>query len=101
VEAVVKEQEDLETARDWLALLSFADQQRLALARAILARPRFVFLAQLDSALGDAEQERCLKLLTDYGITYVSFGDRKPDPSLYDAALELNDHGAWKWTKLR
>ena len=100
VDSVVNEQEGLETARDWLALLSFADQQRLALARAILARPRFVFLAQLDSALGDAEQERCLRLLTDHGITYVSFGDRQPDASLYDASLELNHHGVWRWKDL-
>jgi putative ATP-binding cassette transporter len=101
LESAVKEHGGLDTARDWLEVLSFEEQQRLSLARAVLVRPDFVFLAQLDSALGDEEQERFLKLFTKHGISYVSFGDRAPDASLYDASLELNEDGSWKWTELR
>jgi putative ATP-binding cassette transporter len=87
-----------DTERTWLEELSFEDQQRVSIARAVLAKPDVVFLAQIDSALGDLEQERCLRLFTEHGIGYVSFGDRGPDPALYDAFLELNNDGSWKWT---
>jgi vitamin B12/bleomycin/antimicrobial peptide transport system ATP-binding/permease protein len=101
LESAVAEHGGLDVERNWLEVLSFEDQQRLCVARAVLARPDFVFLAQLDSALGDLEQERVCRLLAEKGITYVSFGDRGPDPALYDAFLELNDDGSWEWTDMR
>jgi putative ATP-binding cassette transporter len=101
LEPVVQEQGGLDAARNWMEVLSLEEQQRLSVARAVLAKPDFAFLAHLDSALGDEEQERFLKLFAKQGITYVSFGDRAPDTSLYDARLELNDDGSWKWTELR
>jgi putative ATP-binding cassette transporter len=101
LESAVKEHGGLDTERNWLEVLSFEEQQRLSLARAVLAKPDFLFLAQLDSALGDQEQERFLRLFTEHGITYVSFGDRGPDPALYDSFLELNDDGSWTWTDIR
>lgn len=100
LESAVKEHGGLDTERNWLEVLSFEEQQRLSLAGVVLAKPDFVFFAQLDSALGDLEQERFLKLLAEHGLTYVSFGDRGPDPGLYDAFLELNNDGSWTWTDL-
>jgi len=101
LESMVKEHGGLDTERNWMELLSFGQQQRVSIARALLARPAFMFLDQLDSALGDTEQEGTLRILSDQGITYVSFGDRGPDPALYDAFLELNDDGSWAWTDAR
>lgn len=101
LESAVEEQGGLDIARNWMEVLSLEDQQRLSVARAVLAKPDFVFLAQLDSALGQVELERLLKLFARQGITYVSFGDRAPAALLYDARLELNDDGSWKWTDLR
>ena len=98
LESAVKEHGGLDTARNWLDVLSFQEQQRLSVARAVLARPDFAFLAQLDSALGDVEHERVLKLLARHGITCVSFGDRPPEASQYDARLELHEDGSWTWT---
>jgi len=101
LESTVKEQGGLDTERNWMEALSFEEQQRLSIAQAFLAKPDFVFLAHIDSALGDAEQERFLRVFADRGITYVSFGDRGPDPALYDAFLELNNDGSWTWTDIR
>jgi putative ATP-binding cassette transporter len=81
--------------------LSFEDQQRMSVARAILARPDFALLDQLNSALGEAEFHRILELMAKHGITCISFGDDAPDPSRHDACLELNADGSWKWTDLR
>ena len=46
-------------------MLSFEDQQRMSVARAILARPDFALLDQLNSALGGTEFHRILELLAD------------------------------------
>jgi putative ATP-binding cassette transporter len=101
LESAVKEHGGLDTARHWMEILSLDEQQRLSIARAILAKPDFALLDQLDLALGDAEHERVLKLFAGHGITCVSFGDRPPEASQYDARLDLNDDGSWKWMDLR
>jgi putative ATP-binding cassette transporter len=100
LEPTVREHGGLDTVRKWHKVLSLEQQQRVSIARALLARPDFVFLAQLDSALSDAEHARVLKLLAERGITCVSFGEYAPEASRYDASLELNDDGSWKWTEL-
>jgi putative ATP-binding cassette transporter len=90
----------LHTAHNWVEALSIQDQQRVNIARAILAKPEFALLDQLDAAFNDTEHERVLKLLASHGITCVTFGEHTPDPARHDACLELNDDGSWKWTEL-
>ena len=63
LEALVKENDGFEHPRNWLEVLSFEDQQRMSVARAILAKPDFALLDQLNSALGEAEFHRILELL--------------------------------------
>ena len=101
LEAAVKKHDGFDSASNWLEVLSLQEQQRLSIARAILAKPEFVFLEQLDSALSEAEEERVLKLLAGHGITCVSFGELAPDPARHDACLELKEDGSWTWTRLR
>ena len=84
------------TSALWLAAAAAA-----ATGWAWRARPGCGFLAQIDAARGDGEQERFLRGFASRGVAYVSFGDRGPDASLYDAFLELNDDGSWKWTDIR
>jgi putative ATP-binding cassette transporter len=101
LESMVKKHDGIELARNWLEILSLEEQQRLSVTRVILAKPRFAFLDQLDSALSDAEYERVLTLLANHGITCISFGDHAPDPARHDACLELHDDGSWTWKELR
>jgi putative ATP-binding cassette transporter len=98
LESAVRKHGGLNSLHNWLEVLSIQDQQRLIIARAILAKPNFAFLDQLDAAFNDAEHARALKLLANHNITCVSFGDHEPDGSRHDACLELNDDGSWNWT---
>jgi vitamin B12/bleomycin/antimicrobial peptide transport system ATP-binding/permease protein len=100
LETVVKKHGGLEAVHEWQTVLSLEEQQRLSIARAVLAKPDFAFMVQLDSAFSDAEHARVLALLAARGITCISFGDYPPDPVRYDDSLCLNEDGSWTWTEL-
>ena len=69
----------LDTVVDWASSLSIGEQQRVAWARMLLAKPKLALLDESTSAL-DAETEEFLyEQLEDSGVTYVSVGHR---PSL-------------------
>ena len=53
----------LEVRRDWGRELSPGEQQRLAFARILLRRPRWVFLDEATSALDEATEARLYELL--------------------------------------
>lgn len=100
LDPALKKHGGLDAKHNWLEALSIQDQQRINIARAILTKPEFAFLDQLDAAFNDTEHERVLKLLASHGITCVTFGEHTPDPSRHDASLELEDDGSWKWLEL-
>lgn len=100
LDPALKKHGGLDAKHNWIEALSIQDQQRINIARAILARPEFAFLDQLDAAFSDTEHERVLKLLASHGITCVTFGEHTPDPARHDASLELEDDGSWKWMEL-
>ncbi|MCU0525948.1 MAG: ABC transporter ATP-binding protein/permease [Elainella sp. Prado103] len=81
---------------DWADVLSLGEQQRLAFARLLLARPRYAILDEATSAL-DLTNERFLYAkLRDIGITYVSVGHRASLLKHHDFVLELNPNGTWE-----
>jgi putative ATP-binding cassette transporter len=92
--------EDFEVSRNWEEALSLSKQHLMSVARAILAKPQFVFLDHIESALNERLHPQVLAALASRGITCVSFGEDGPDPALHDAALEIKDDGSWKWTEL-
>ena len=96
----VTKHDGFESPRNWHDVLSLGEQQLMAVTRVILSGVRYVFLDRLNSALTDDVRRRVLKLFTERGITYISFGEGKPLPGLHDASLELNDDGSWKWSEL-
>ncbi len=96
----ITKHDGFEAPRNWHDVLSLGDQQLMAVARVIISGARHVFLDRLNSALTDDARRRVLRLLTEHGITYVSFGEGRPVPGFHDALLELNDDGSWTWTEL-
>jgi vitamin B12/bleomycin/antimicrobial peptide transport system ATP-binding/permease protein len=62
----------------WNRLLSLGEQQRLAIARAILHRPRFLFLDEATASLDEPSEEALYRLLDEAlpGVTIVSIGHR-------------------------
>jgi len=81
---------------DFGKLLSVGEQQRLAVARVLLSKPRYVVLDEATSAL-DADNEQALyQLLRATDATLVSVAHR-PELARYHAqVLEIGADGKWK-----
>ncbi len=87
---------DLDAAADWAGALSLGEQQRLALARVLLARPALALLDESTSALDGANEARLYAALADAGVAVVSVGHRPSLLRLHDRALILRGGGAWE-----
>lgn len=75
--------------------LSLGEQQRLAFARVLVAKPRFLVGDEFTSAL-DLENERLLyQLLQESGITCISVGNRPSLLEFHDVVLHLQENGKW------
>ncbi len=70
---------DLAREENWAQLLSGGEQQRLAIARALLNRPDWLFMDEPTAALPDDAQAALYKLLKEKlpGTTLVSIGHRE------------------------
>lgn len=89
---------DLDAVADWASVLSLGEQQRLAFARVLLAKPKLVLMDESTSAL-DTRNERLLyAALRDAGITYVSVGHRPTLLAFHERVLLLhgNQEGGWE-----
>lgn len=84
--------ERLDDVDDWSRILSLGEQQRLAFARVLLAKPQWVFLDEATSAL-DEERERAM-----YGLLHthlptcgiVSVGHRSTLFALHKTELKMS-----------
>jgi putative ATP-binding cassette transporter len=95
-EAVLERVGGLDACADWANTLSLGEQQLVALARLLLARPRFAFLDEATSALDEDVARRLYEVLAATPISYVSVAG---DPALaeyHDAVLELGPGGSWR-----
>jgi putative ATP-binding cassette transporter len=97
VEAVVEQAGGLHAEQDWNDKLGLSEQAALAIARALLAKPEFVFLDRLSIAMDSTQADQVLKLFCEQNISYLVLG--KPDDSLgnFDAALQIASDGSWTW----
>jgi putative ATP-binding cassette transporter len=85
----------LHVERDWAKLLSVGEQQRLALARVLLARPRYAMLDEATSALDAANEEAVYRQLVQSATTPVSVSHRASLLRYHRRVLELSGDGRW------
>ncbi len=97
LEKIVARAGGLDVGRDWNDILSLDEQQLLAVARLLLAVPRWVFLDRIRTALTPAQVELVLRTFSQLGITYIAVSNGEDQLTDYDAVLELGDHGEWRW----
>ena len=79
---------------DWSAVLSAGELQRLVFARLLLRRPKFAFLDEPTSAMGDDEAGNLIQLLQASGTTCLTISqDTSTMRSLHLLHLKLNREG--------
>lgn len=87
---------DLDAKVDWTNILSIGEQQRIAFARLLLRKPRFVFLDEATSALDEENQDRMYKLLKETGSGFISVGHRSTLIGFHERVLQLASDGGWQ-----
>ena len=90
----------LSIEQDWGTLLSLGEQQLLAFVHILLAAPNFVFLDRAGTALNPGQVRKILKMLSKNSITYINIGESDDLRDLYDAVLEIDELGTWRWRQI-
>jgi putative ATP-binding cassette transporter len=87
-----------EVEADWGKILSLGEQQRVAFARVLLAKPRYVILDEATSALDSQNEESLYQQLHDSGATLISVSHRLSIVKYHRHVLELGGDGSWSVT---
>jgi len=84
----------LESVRDWSAMLSLGEQQRLGFARLLLNNPTLAILDEASSALDLVSEKAMYELLEQRtSLTYISVGHRPSLVDYHDSKLRLKLQG--------
>lgn len=83
-----------DTILHWSDVLSLGEQQRLAFARLLLAKPKFAILDEATSALDVKNEAHLYAILAESGTTYVSVGHRPTLTKYHSQVLELIGDGS-------
>lgn len=94
--------EQLDTTADWSRILSLGEQQRIAIARALLLKPQWLFLDEATSALDSKLEAQVYQaLLTQLpNITLLSVAHKPTLDQFHQQVLELQGAGNWRLYKL-
>ena len=88
----------LDEVDDWSRILSLGEQQRIAFARVLLAKPQWAFLDESTSALDESWERKMYGLLKqelpETGV--VSVGHRSSLFVQHDKELHLAGDGGWQ-----
>ena len=82
---------------DWAKLLSTGEQQRLAFARVLIARPRYAVLDEAASALDAVHEAALYRQLEGLAITPVSISHHPGLRPYHRWVLELQGDGQGGW----
>ncbi|GAB1541752.1 ABC transporter ATP-binding protein/permease [Scytonema sp. NUACC21] len=80
----------------WENILSLGEQQRLAFARFLVTRPRYVILDEATSALDLGNEENLYRQLQQTETTFISVGHRESLLNYHRHALELSGDLTWR-----
>jgi putative ATP-binding cassette transporter len=86
----------LDAEADWGHVLSIGEQQRLAFARVLIAKPRYAMLDEATSALDTRNEERLYQLLSATRTTFVSVSHHDSIRDYHHNVLELMGDGSWQ-----
>lgn len=86
----------LDAELDWGKVLSTGEQQRLAIARVFLAKPKYVILDEATSALDLENEEKLYRKLRALHMTLVSVCHRPSILKYHQQVLELAGDGKWR-----
>jgi putative ATP-binding cassette transporter len=86
----------LDAEADWGNVLSVGEQQRLAFARVLIAKPRYAMLDEATSALDATNEDRLYQLLGATPTTFVSVSHHDSIREYHQNVLELLGDGKWQ-----
>ncbi len=89
----------LDETKNWANVLSLGEQQRLAAARLLLAKPQYVFFDEGTNSLDRSnEQHICtiVQKLQSSGSTFISIAHNDALTKLHKQILELTGDGNWR-----
>ena len=94
--------QNLEQEEDWSHVLSLGEQQRLAFARILLAKPQWAFLDEASSAMDEELEAYMYRLLqTELPDTaIISVGHRSSLFAYHQKKLHIAGDGSWDITAL-
>ena len=81
---------------DWEKVLSVGERQRLAFARILLNRPRYVLLDEATSSLDRQNEAALYELLASMSTTVVSVSHHPSLVKYHSHVLELSGDGCWR-----
>ncbi len=85
----------LDVELDFGKLLSVGEQQRLAIARALISKPRYVVLDEATSALDATNEQALYELLSTTDATLISVAHRPELVRYHARVLEIGADGTW------
>jgi putative ATP-binding cassette transporter len=94
--SLARQAEGLDQEWNWSNDLSPGDRHALALARLLLAKPRFAVLDGVPWSLGPTRLKRLYGALARSSITYISAGGPADLQPYHDLWLELYGDGRWR-----